>query len=280
MPTQEHELFTELFRDDPSLAPELLERVVGVEIPPDMEARLGSPDLTECVPTEYRADAVVELTGPDDGMAIVVEVQRRQDPDKRWSWPVYVATLRKRLERPTVLLVLCTDDRTARWSRVPIEMGHPGWQLTPLAIGPSELLPITDPEQVSRHPELTLLAAAGHPGSEQALRSIPIALSTLHERKKENAKLYADYVYAKLPAAAFEYLEELMKTGTYEYQSEFARGYFAQGEAKAVLRVLDTRGIEVSEGARERIRACTDPEQVEVWLDRAVTAATVDDLFD
>lgn len=75
-----------------------------------------------------------------------------------------------------------------------------------------------------------------------------------------------------------------MTTGTYEYQSEFARRYFhegkAEGEARAVLSVLATRGIDVPDEIRTRITECTDVDQLDTWVRRATTATSVDDLFD
>lgn len=46
-----------------------------------------------------------------------------------------------------------------------------------------------------------------------------------------------------------------------------------------MLAVLDARGIAVSDDARARITGCTDLEQLDVWVRRAVAAATVDELF-
>ncbi|MEO5727327.1 MAG: hypothetical protein ABI134_28710 [Byssovorax sp.] len=40
-----------------------------------------------------------------------------------------------------------------------------------------------------------------------------------------------------------------------QYQSEFAKKYVAEGEARALLTALRVRGIEVPEAARERILA-------------------------
>jgi hypothetical protein len=75
-----------------------------------------------------------------------------------------------------------------------------------------------------------------------------------------------------------------MKTGDREYKSDFARGYYGQGEArgeaKAVLAVLSTRGIDVPEEARVRIWESTDLALLESWVRRAVTVASVDELFD
>ena len=86
-----------------------------------------------------------------------------------------------------------------------------------------------------------------------------------------------------LPAAARARLEELMSTGTWEYKSDFARLYYgqgrAEGEARALLGFLDARGIDVPDAARERIMQCTDLDQLETWVRRAVTVSTIEELF-
>ncbi|MET7286666.1 hypothetical protein [Streptomyces sp. NPDC005573] len=54
---------------------------------------------------------------------------------------------------------------------------------------------------------------------------------------------------------------------------------FLEGEAKGVLRVLEVRGIPVSDGVRERILICTELERVNDWLDRAGSVDRAEDLF-
>lgn len=54
----------------------------------------------------------------------------------------------------------------------------------------------------------------------------------------------------------------------------------AEGEAFALLRILERRTIPVPGDARSRILACTDTAQLGVWLDRALTATRIEDLFD
>jgi hypothetical protein len=54
----------------------------------------------------------------------------------------------------------------------------------------------------------------------------------------------------------------------------------AEGEASAVLAVFDARGIAAPDDARTRITGCSDLDQLDVWVRRAATAATIDDLFD
>ena len=53
----------------------------------------------------------------------------------------------------------------------------------------------------------------------------------------------------------------------------------AEGEADAILRVLDARGLKVTAAQRKRIIGCTDLEQLQEWITRAVTAAKVADIF-
>jgi hypothetical protein len=82
----------------------------------------------------------------------------------------------------------------------------------------------------------------------------------------------------------------------YEYQSDFAKKYVAQGRAEgltegltkgqtkatasAVLTVLRARGLAVPDAVRERILAQTDPERLERWLEKAAVAPSVAAVLD
>ena len=74
----------------------------------------------------------------------------------------------------------------------------------------------------------------------------------------------------------------------YEYQSDFAKKYVAQGRAegsadeaaRALLTVLRVRGIEVPEAARERILSQKDPERLERWHERAIVATSLAKVLD
>jgi hypothetical protein len=69
-----------------------------------------------------------------------------------------------------------------------------------------------------------------------------------------------------------------------QHVSDFARKYVAEGkgeakgrlegEALAILRVLEARGIAVDEAVRQRILVCGDQELLDQWLKRAVVATT------
>jgi hypothetical protein len=54
----------------------------------------------------------------------------------------------------------------------------------------------------------------------------------------------------------------------------FAEG-LAGGQAKAILRVLERRGVAVPDEVRHQVRRCTDLAQLETWLVNAVTVEDV-----
>jgi hypothetical protein len=82
----------------------------------------------------------------------------------------------------------------------------------------------------------------------------------------------------------------------YEYQSDFAKKYVAQGRtegrtegraegraeeaARNLLSVLRVRGIAVPDAVRERIQAQKDPERLERWLEKAAVASSLTAIID
>jgi hypothetical protein len=284
MPSSKHEGYVELVRNRPEVVIDLLVNALGVELPRYRTVTLGSADLGDVRPKDYRADAIVHLGGApgEDVLAVVVEVQLRPDPDKRWTWPLYLTRLRARLLCPTMLLVVCADQYTAAECAKPIELGHPGLVLRPLVVGPDRIPFVTDHIHAIAEPELSVLSAmahGGHPGGDKVLAAFVSALAAIDG---ERATLYSDIVYEALPQAARQHLEDLLAR-TYEYQSDFVRRYVfqgrAEGEATALLTVLAARGIDVPEDARVRIVACADTDTLTTWIGRAVTAHSIEDVF-
>ena len=47
----------------------------------------------------------------------------------------------------------------------------------------------------------------------------------------------------------------------------------------SLLRVLSRRGLRIPDEMRQQVLACTDSRQLETWIDRAVTATSVQDVF-
>lgn len=130
-----------------------------------------------------------------------------------------------------------------------------------------------------------LPAIDAEPEGEKVLSALLAGLRFIDD---DQANLDTDVVLAVLPEAARVRLEELMAIGTYEYQSDFARRYYgqgrtegrAEGEAKALLALLEARGLDVPADGRARITECTDLDQLEAWVRRAVSVESIDELFD
>lgn len=283
MASLQHEGLLLLFRNRPTLAPELLRDALGLALPAWSEARVESAELTEVVPTEYRADLVVLLLESQPVFAIVVEVQLSRDEDKRKTWPLYLTSLRSRVKCPTALLVIAPNEAVARWCAQPIELGHPGFVLQPLVAGPSAIPILTDEQAARRDPELAVLSAMAHGREEVGQAIAQTVMAAVVGLEAERVRLYVDLALGSLSEAARNALEALMQRGTYEYQSNFARKYVAQGryegEQAALFEVLDARGLQVDEASRQQILACTDLEQLKVWLRKAATAVSVNELF-
>lgn len=290
-PTRDHEIPIELFRERPALAAELMTEVLSVPFPEFDAVSTASDTLTQHTVAEFFADLVITFRSAGRPvMSVVIEVQQDPKDGKRWSWPVYLAAVRKRERCPTALLVVCPDSAVAAWAARPIDCG-PGWGVTPLAVAPDMIPPVTDPARAARTPELAVLSALGHadgPDREQIFHAMLKGIDTL---EPEQAKLYFDYVMGKISRAARQELEALVLTKPYEYKSDFARRFIAEGraegrvegraegKAEGLLVVLEERGFEVTEAVRRRIGECTDPEQLTRWTRRAVTAASVEEVF-
>src|SRR6185503_5891009 len=125
-----------------------------------------------------------------------------------------------------------------------------------------------------------------HGDTEQGATIAGAVLPAIQGLDDDRARFYYDLVYNSLNEAARRALEAMMKG--YEYQSDFAKKYVAQGRvegrveeaAHAVLTALRVRGIAVPDAARERILAEKDPERLERWLERAILAASVAEVMD
>jgi hypothetical protein len=73
-------------------------------------------------------------------------------------------------------------------------------------------------------------------------------------------------------------IEALMAQGNPEIQQLKAEGE-ARGEAKAILKILETRGIEVSPAQRQEILGCHDLGRLDHWLRRALVASAAEEIL-
>jgi hypothetical protein len=287
MISMRHECLVDLFRNRPSLAAELLTESLSVVLPSYTEARVVSIDLTETQPAEYRADVVVLLLdGGKPVRVIIVEVQLKKDDDKRYSWPAYLTVSRDQHRCLADLLVVAPDPLVAAWCAEPIEIGVRGFVLLPPVLRREAIPVITDAAEAARRPELAVLSAMAYGDTEQGATIAGAVLPAIQKLDDERARFYYDLVYNSLNEAARRALEAMMKG--YEYQSDFAKKYVAQGRtegltegaARALLTALRVRGIAVPDAERERILAQKDPEILERWLERAIVAPSLAEVLD
>ncbi|MEZ4447944.1 MAG: hypothetical protein R3B09_00605 [Nannocystaceae bacterium] len=289
MPKFTHEALVQLVRNAPSLLVDLLWPEGSI---PARRVHVTRAEFVDLNLSEYRADGVIVVgADPDDpDAALVGEVQTGIDPRKRRRWPVYVTSLFARLGCPVDLVVLTLDREVAAWASRPIVVGTlPGaLTVTPTVIGPDQIPRITDLEAARRAPELAVLSAVAH-GDEEGAGAIAFAaLAASRDLDNDHSIFYVDLVLHHLGPAARALLEELMATANYEFQSDFARRYYTEGksegilagEALLLLRLLERKGIALSDDDRERVLRCTECAQLEAWADRLLTATGRDDIFD
>ncbi|MEV7805748.1 hypothetical protein AB0O28_22645 [Microbispora sp. NPDC088329] len=282
MPGIDHEMPLELIRNRPETAVELLRCAKRIELPPFAAARVESADSTQPSPIEFRADSVVVLRDETGAalMAVIVEVQQGRDAGKRFSWPVYVTTLRSQHKCDTALLVICPDRATARWCERTIHLG-PSGTITPLAIDPGCIPLITDPDQARASPELAVLSAVAHPEEAEDGPALEAMLAGLKTLDQEQRTLYLNYVFSSLPEVTIKRLKEMVSIirDFEDLGKKYFSHWVAEGEIKAIFNVLDARGLEISDDARERIRRCENPDQLIDWVRKAAVVTSADDLF-
>jgi Domain of unknown function (DUF4351) len=284
-----HELLILLFRNRSRAAADLL-REFDVQLPQYDEIRFESADLSNLRPAEYRADLVLFLVREARKvLGVIIEVQLTCDEDKPYAWPAYVANLRARHRCPVCLLVITIEDTVSRWAGRSIELG-PGTRCNPWVVGPSNTPVVSDLQEAKEYVELAVLSAIEHGQSRNvalAARVASAAIVASADIDAERSRLYLDLILISLSKSAF-LLEATMNSLGYEYQSDFARRYVAQGRAEGkaegkaegrveiILKLLVLRFGLLTEAVQARIRSAGEA-QIDAIAERMLTAKTLED---
>jgi hypothetical protein len=274
-----------LFRLRPQLALDLLRDKVCGGLSRYTDVKIESADLSEIQPTEYRADLVLSISNGKPVLCVILEVQLSIDGSKRYSWPVYVATLRARWRCPVCLLVVCKDMDVARWAEQPIPIGCAN-VFIPRVVLPDEIPAIADSASGEIAPELAILSAVAHgrdPNVAKAAQIATIALGVSAKLDADWSNLYFDVILDALSEAARTAVQNMLPF-KYEYQSDFAKRYFTQGrsegcvEGRAALitRQLNARFGPLTEEVKQRI-AASSIEELDAIGDRLLTAASLEE---
>ncbi|WP_437911888.1 hypothetical protein WME73_30855 [Sorangium sp. So ce302] len=296
MPTLEHNALVEMFREHPELAPRLLATLFHVEVPPHASVAVVESSLDQLIPVEFRADLVLELRGASGALvlAIVVEIQRDEDPDKKFSWPTYVTVVRARKRCGTVVLVVAPDVGVASWAAESIDLGLGLGHVEPLVLGPAVVPEITDPADAERETELAVLSAVAHGNGPKGLAVVQAALVGLGRLDQEHAMVYFQVIWSGLREPMRRALEALVMERQIEGEATFPfvrelldRGKLAglregelkgmregklEGKRDTLLRLLARADIVLTESESARIQACTDITTLDRWIDNVLAA--------
>lgn len=279
MPSFSHEIILELFRNRPELAPLLLRDVLRAELPEYTQAKIIEASLNEIQPTEYRADLVVLLHKGASVFGIVVEAQLHKDPDKLYSWPTYAALLRSRHRCPVCVLVFAGDELVADWARKPIDLGS-GNRFRAWVLSPRGVPVIADEQDAAADPELAVLSVVAHGAGPDHDTAVRVALAAQFGSlglDADRARMYCDLIFNSLTDAARSALMN-MNPAKYEYQSEFAKRYVAEGRAEVLIRLLTRRFGELPDKALAQVRAASRSE-IEEMADRVLTGTSLEEVL-
>jgi len=156
--------------------------------------------------------------------------------------------------------------------------GHPGFDLAPEVIDP-----LNAPGVGSVSPYLAIFAAfmgAMNLEEDQGARAFLTAVREGGASAADRKRLSTIMLNIASDAARRR-LETMMTT--MEWKSDFIEGFVQQGEVKAksedVLKIIDSRAINVTAEQREQVASCTDIAQLDQWFDSALTAERAADIF-
>ncbi|WP_437536170.1 hypothetical protein WME79_15885 [Sorangium sp. So ce726] len=299
MPTLEHNALVEMFRERPELAPHLLATLFHVEVPPHASVAVVESSLDQLIPVEFRADLVLELRDANGklALAIVLEVQRDVDPDKKFSWPTYVTVVRAKKRCGTVVLVIAPDAGVAAWAAENIDLGLGLGHVEPLVLGPAVVPEITDPADAEKDTELAVLSAVAHGNGPNGLTVLKAALLALGRLDQEHAMVYFQVIWSGLrepmrralealvmerqieDEVRFPFVRELMDRSELKGLREGKLEGIREGKRDTLLRLLARAGIVLTESERARIQACTDIATLDRWSDNVLGAKTATDVL-
>jgi hypothetical protein len=291
VPSTAHELVAKMLTENHALLKQLLREGCGLELQ-TLAPLSGSEQVRNLQHPEYRSDGVLFEVDGDDVMSVsVLEPQFRKHPDKRFAWPLYMAGYRAQYRVPVRIIVVTPSRAVARWAAEPIVLDDGSSVIVPIVIGPAEIPTIHEPG-ANPSPELAVLSTMAHGRGRHGMATGRTAFTALDAVDQEMRPVYADVIFRYLGKRVRETLEAEMRIEGYEYKTKILKDAFTEGKAEgkaegearglalALLKVLQRRNIEVDEPLRQEVLACRDEARLDAWLDKAVTAKSLTDVFE
>lgn len=292
MPGVPHETMIVLLRDHPEWLRALVEVIAKRVLPEGLKPADATVRVVD--PAEVRLDLF--LVPENRSSWVLVEVQLDEDPAKARKWPLAVAALWNERGVEGDLIVITADRAVAAWARTVGGMDGPLG--TGLSVRPVVVQLTGDVAEMlfdAERPELAFFAAwtvHDRYGPEAqaiveratdligtipdgALRRTLIRhiLGVLHEKLAKTIQ-EVSMDSQKIPVSP-----ALQRLGE-EFQAMYGERLEARGEARMLLKLLAARGLPVDESVRARILACDETAALERWAEAALTAGSIDAVFD
>lgn len=291
MPKIPHDALHHLFREEPLLFNRSMHKVLGFEFPKTRSLSVIDTDLTEVKNIVRQVDTMLLADTVDGEHIVMIEPQTDTSESKRRSWAWYVAYAHNYFGLPVTLMVITPKADTARWARKPVTVGLPEWPtmtLQPIVLGPDNVEPVYDVGAACEDIVYAVLATLTRRLDDDIERPLRVLAAALDTFDGQTARYWAEYTEGGLgEGCARELWRTIMETMPYKYPSQMrlmgreegrAEGRL-EGESRALLKMLEARGVKLSARDRERIATCTDAELLETWVGRAAIAADAEELF-
>jgi len=303
MPSHPHESFADLLGDAPEDLSDIL-RAAGQHDGPGFTKLVRvDRDLGQSLPIEYAADGVYRLSdgGDDTILAVILEVQRKPDPDKEWSWPVYLAVTRARERCETMVVVLATNEATANWARsgIALDRNHT-WR--PVVIGPSTLPEVATAEAARARPVLAIVWALTHAQKASDAPGVKAVLEGVAESglARTLVTYYTDVILEAASDQVRRLVEALMLRvpENYQIKNPVLRRLVTDAKAEGREEALDAardaaldrvrsvlyarataRSIVLSAEHRDLVSTCRDEATLTDWAIRLALGESPKDVF-
>ncbi|HRI67726.1 MAG TPA: hypothetical protein PK156_25965 [Polyangium sp.] len=291
MQARVHAGIVEVFERYPEALIDLLQ-FQGHALPEGLLVRSPETQIHAAV-IERRVDRVF-LQGSSDAPQgfFLLEVQRRNDPSKRFTWPFCLEFARSRYCCEGALVVVTTHEKVRRWIRDTIAQPT-GTCGTSRKLEPTVIALDTIPlKQLLCRDKLFMvpLAVAAHidkpswkevtekalrltfkpPSNRLALTLIDVILGMLDDVQRREVE--QDIM------EPVRYRSETLRRWYAEATAEGKAEGKAEGRASALVEILRNRNIVVPPATEARILACRDEACLSRMMLRALTASSIDDV--
>jgi hypothetical protein len=317
MPTPQHEALHRIFTHDKTLIARTLRRVFDMDVEALVDVSILNTDYTAepgGIPAPHGDSALLGeflVEGQKERFIIIVESQTEEDPKISYRWPYYATFLHTKHKCQVMLVVITSKQKTAEWARKPIiigPLGIPCVRTNAIVLGPDNTPAITTLDQARSDIAFAALAAMTQSRTQDFSAILEVLHTALSEIDEDTATALSEFTEAGLgDTPAREFWRKLMAKSVYPYPSQLrlqgreegreegraegeAKGRAegeatgraegeATGQAKAIITVLEDRGIAMKDADRERILTCTETGMLGAWLRRSHRISAISELF-